>query len=131
MAEARTTASSCIAVIAIGAISSWLSSPLASADILLESHLVERPADADRILGPFRDELAAGGVAIRPAAVIAAAGDQLPLPERLIPPTVVRTPPTHAPRSSSAPPRCFAATTTTVSRWSGSSPPVPSLPRDQ
>jgi hypothetical protein len=57
----------------------WLSSLPASADILIESYRDTRPADADSILGPLRDELAKAEVKIRPVDIIAAAGEQLPL----------------------------------------------------
>jgi hypothetical protein len=57
----------------------WLPSLPASADILLESYRADRPPDADRILGPLREELDRAGVKIRPADVIVEAGDQLPL----------------------------------------------------
>jgi len=60
-------------------LASWLPSLSASADILIESHRNGRPADADRILGPMREELAKAGVKVRPVDVVAEAGDQLPL----------------------------------------------------
>lgn len=50
----------------------------ASADVLIESYRDRRPADADRVLAPLRDELSKVGVAVRPADIIAA-GDALPL----------------------------------------------------
>jgi len=61
-------------------LASWLPSLPASADILIESYRDDRPADADRILGPIRDELDKAGVKVHPVDVIAAAGEQLPLP---------------------------------------------------
>jgi hypothetical protein len=59
---------------------SWLTGRPASADILLESHRIERPADADRILAPLRDELVRAGVKVQPVHVVEAAAGQLPLP---------------------------------------------------
>jgi len=66
-------------VIAIGVLASWGPSLPVSADVLIESYRDGRPADADRILGPIRDELDKAGVKSRPIDVIAGAGDQLPL----------------------------------------------------
>jgi len=60
-------------------LASWLLGLPASADILIESYRGERPADADRILGPLRDELDKAGVKVHPVDVIADAGEQLPL----------------------------------------------------
>lgn len=73
----RPTSRRCIVICALAI---WLPSLPASADILIESYRDDRPADADRILGPFRDELDKAGVRIRPVDVIADAGEQLPLP---------------------------------------------------
>lgn len=66
--------------VAVCVLASWLSSVPASADILIESYRGDRPADADRVLEPMREELAKAGVKVRPVDVIAEAGDQLPLP---------------------------------------------------
>jgi hypothetical protein len=59
---------------------SWLLGLPASADILIESYRGDRAADADRVLGPIRDEFNKAGVKIHPVDVIAEAGEQLPLP---------------------------------------------------
>jgi len=61
-------------------IASCLLSLPARADILIESHRDRRPADADAVLAAFRAELATASVTVQAADVVAAAGDQLPLP---------------------------------------------------
>ncbi len=66
--------------IAICLLAGWLPSLPASADILIESHREHRAADADRVFGPIRDTLDKAGVKVRPADVVAEAGDHLPLP---------------------------------------------------
>jgi len=64
----------------------WLAGTPASADILIESYRGDRPSDADGVLEAMRDELGKAGVKVRPADVVAAAGEQLPLPGTTAPP---------------------------------------------
>jgi len=60
-------------------LASWLLGLPASADILVESYRDDRPADADRILGPTQAEFDKAGVKVHPVDVISSAGEQLPL----------------------------------------------------
>lgn len=52
----------------------------AEAQVLIESYPTTRPTDADKLLAPFRDELANAGVFVKPDDVITVAGAVLPLP---------------------------------------------------
>jgi hypothetical protein len=55
--------------------------------VVLESYVGQRPANADALLAPLRDELEQRGFAARPAAVVELAGDHAPRPGVLDPGT--------------------------------------------
>src|SRR3954465_13166991 len=65
--------------IALCIVGSWLPSSRASADLLIETYRDARPGDADRVPTPPRDELARGGIEVRPSA-IGNASELFPLP---------------------------------------------------
>jgi hypothetical protein len=69
-----------VRLLAACVLASCLPSLTAAADVLIESHPDQRPADADAALAPFRAELEAAGVKVRAPDIVTAAGDQLPLP---------------------------------------------------
>ena len=66
--------------IAVCVLVGCLSSSAAFGDVAVESYRGRRPADAERVLAPLRDELDRAGVKVRATDVVAAVGGLLPLP---------------------------------------------------